>query len=404
MICPVTQTLKLSAKNFLYALPERLTRVTTGGKLIKEVDGLRFLAIFPVVVQHISERMMRQSIINFQPGREYDFTLYLTNRGFIGVYIFFILSGFILGMPFASHYLHGDRKVSLRAYFWRRLTRLEPPYIIVMTIGAIALVIMGMYSAGEMFPHYLASIVYLHSILFQTWSYINPPVWSLEIEVQFYILAPFLALLFFRVRDKVRRRIAFIVVIIAMMIAQQYMRAVLDITRLTILGHLHLFLIGFILVDIYLTEWKQGIPKSIFFDLLSIAGLISAILIWSWDHHFINRLGFAISLFVLVYSVFRATWVNGLVTLPWITAIGGMCYTIYLIHLPLIEFFIRITKYIVVTDSLTVNFIIQFCLISPFVLLFSIIFFLAIEKPCMDKEWPKQLKNYIFGKLGIVTT
>ena len=387
----------MSFSDFFRTLPARLARVTTGGKIIKEIDGLRFIAIFLVVATHLCERFTRNTSIAFTPGPEYDLTTFIANRGFMGVHIFFVVSGFVLGLPFASYCLHGTRKVSLRSYFWRRLTRLEPPYIIVITLLAAALVVTGYYSFQYMLPHFLASLFYLHSVIYGDWSIINPPVWSLEIEVQFYTLAPFLALLFFRIKSMPVRRIVFVSFILAWMGLQQYLGVMQDFSRLSLLGHLHLFLAGFILVDIYLTEWKDGVKKHAVYNYLSILAYASATYFWSWEHFLWNRLVFALSIFILVYSVFRSTWVNRFVTLPWITAIGGMCYSIYLIHLPLIEFFIRVTKNIAVTHIFTVNYLIQFVLLAPVLLFFSILYFLAIEKPCMYKDWPTRLRNYLTG-------
>ena len=223
----------MTFSDFLRTLPARLARVTTGGKIIKEIDGLRFIAIFLVVVTHLCERFTRNTSIAFTPGMEYDITTFLANRGFMGVHIFFVVSGFVLGLPFASYCLHGTKKVSLRSYFWRRLTRLEPPYIIVITLLAAALVVMGYYSFKEMLPHFLASLVYLHSILYGSWSIIDPPVWSLEIEVQFYTLAPFLALLFFRIKPVLVRRLAFVSFILAWMGLQQYLGIMQNFSRLS---------------------------------------------------------------------------------------------------------------------------------------------------------------------------
>ncbi len=380
-------------------LPNSLARVTSGGKVIREVDGLRFVAIFPVVIQHLSERLERNTIQSFEPGSEFDVTTYLTNRGFIGVYIFFVISGFILGMPFAAYYLKGERKVSIKSYFIRRITRLEPPYIIVMLLVTISLVVMGYYSWREILPHFGASIFYMHSLIFHSWSYINPPVWTLEIEVQFYILAPFLALLLFSIKQKVVRRIGLVSFILILMVLQQYFKIPHQYTILTILAHIHFFLIGFVLVDIYLTEWSGGITKKPVYNYISILSFAAAIGLWSWDHFLINRILFSLALFLLVYSVFRSTWVNRFITFPWITAIGGMCYTIYLIHLPVIELFIRFSKNIHLTNYFTINFLIQLIILIPILLTLSIIFFLLIEKPCMHKDWPQRLKKYILLKV-----
>jgi peptidoglycan/LPS O-acetylase OafA/YrhL len=43
-----------------------------------------------------------------------------------GVELFFAVSGMVLGLSFARHYLKGDPVPSLGRYFKRRLTRLEP--------------------------------------------------------------------------------------------------------------------------------------------------------------------------------------------------------------------------------------------------------------------------------------
>lgn len=363
--------------------------------MIQEIDGLRFVAIFPVVIQHLSERLERNVSFVFNQGLEFEIIHFITNRGFIGVYIFFALSGFILGLPFAAHLLKNERKVSIRSYFIRRLTRLEPPYIIVVTLVACSLIFMNYYTLAEIAPHYGASIVYLHSILFHSWSFINPPVWTLEIEVQFYILAPFLALLLFRIKGKILRRGSLLFLLLLILILQQNFKVLHQWYILTIVAHLHFFLLGFILADIYLVDWAQGVNKKGYFNYLSMFALVALLLTWSWEHFLLNRILFSFSLFLLIYSVFRATWINRFITYPWITAIGGMCYTIYLIHLPLIELFIRVTKNVHLTDFFSINFLLQLILLTPVLLLSSIFFFLLVEKPCMKKDWPQRLVVFV---------
>jgi peptidoglycan/LPS O-acetylase OafA/YrhL len=390
----------MNIRTFFQSLPTRLARVTTGGNLIREVDGLRFLAIFPVVVQHLSERLERNAFIEFRQGTEYVVSNFITNRGFIGVYIFFVISGFILGMPFASYHLKEGKKVSIKSYFLRRLSRLEPPYIIVMLGITILLVVMGYYTWQEILPHFGASILYLHSIIYHSWSYINPPVWTLEIEVQFYILAPLLAYLFFSIKGKNLRRATLVTFILVVMLLQQHFDIMNRYTILTILAHIQFFLIGFLVADIYLIEWSNGIRKHAVFNYLSVFSLVFAFWIWSWDYNLLSRLLFISSLFLLAYSSFRATWFNRFITLPWITAIGGMCYTIYLVHLPIIEFMIQFTKNLYLTDIFTVNFLLQLLILTPILMTVSVIFFLLIEKPCMHKDWPQRLRNYLSSKLG----
>jgi len=384
--------------NFFITLPNRLARVTSGGKMIMEVDGLRFLAIAPVVVQHLAERLERKSPVIFIPGIERDFATFMTDRGSVGVYLFFVISGFILGMPFAAHYISGTKKVNIKNYFWRRLTRLEPPYLIVITAIALYLLITGSRALNDLLPHYLATITYTHSLIYENWSYINPPVWTLEIEVQFYILAPLLGMGLFRIPSVVRRRIVMGVVIMTIMLLQQYFRWFIGHPSFTILAHIHYFLMGFVLADVYLTEWLDGVKRRNIYNFIGVIAFFALFATWSWKFELVNRLLFLFSLFMLVYSVFRSTWLNKLVTLPWITAIGGMCYTIYLIHLPVIEVLYPLTKGVWITNYFGPNLLLQFVILGPVILFLSICYFLLIEKPCMNKDWPSNLRNWITGK------
>src|SRR5690349_19587132 len=52
------------------------------------------------------------------------------STGHLGVQLFFAISGFILSLPFARCWLGGEKAVSLGGYYLRRVTRIEPPYII----------------------------------------------------------------------------------------------------------------------------------------------------------------------------------------------------------------------------------------------------------------------------------
>lgn len=100
-------------------------RVTTSGKYIAEIDGLRFLAISLVILFHAniwSEELY---------GLEKNIFWKIIDMGNIGVQFFFVISGFIISMPFIKSN-SSNSKISLKKYFKRRLTRLEPPYLIAM--------------------------------------------------------------------------------------------------------------------------------------------------------------------------------------------------------------------------------------------------------------------------------
>ncbi|WP_214226806.1 acyltransferase [Pedobacter sp. B4-66] len=373
---------------FLNSLPSKLTRITSGGKLIREIDGLRFIAILPVLVQHFTERFERNTSIDFIPLASDNFISFLAARGFLGVYIFFVISGFVLGLPFAAHKFQGKKEVKIGNYFLRRVTRLEPPYVIWMTLFFLLFVFHKHVPFLTYLPHYLANITYTHALIYNEWSPFNPPTWTLEIEIQFYLLAPFLAMLFFKIKEKYLRRIFNITIILLLVLCQQYFQFFKVPYNFTILGHLQYFLVGFLLADLYLNDWSEISPNTLF-DFTGVLALCSLIYFWSWDYELFNRIMVLISLFVFFVSVFKGNYLNRFVVNRWIMAIGGMCYTIYLIHLPFAEFLILLTKKIQVSSYYAVNLFVQLGIFIPIILSISAVFYFYLEKPFMNKDWPK---------------
>ena len=66
------------------------------------------------------------------------------SNGSRGVYLFFAFSGMILALPFARYYLAEGNKVSLKKYYMRRVTRLEPPWVLSLLLFTVVFAI-GMH-------------------------------------------------------------------------------------------------------------------------------------------------------------------------------------------------------------------------------------------------------------------
>lgn len=114
-----------------------------------------------------------------------------------GVELFFAISGFILGVPFASRYLLHTPKVDLKSYFLRRLTRLEPPYFLALFAWAAMQRLVAHRSVTDMAPHLLAHSLYVQNLTFGAFvGAVNTVAWSLEVGIQFYILVPLLSFMF----------------------------------------------------------------------------------------------------------------------------------------------------------------------------------------------------------------
>ncbi|HEV7929018.1 MAG TPA: acyltransferase, partial [Nitrosospira sp.] len=194
---------------------ERLVRLfrreTTSTEFIPVIDGLRFLAIAMVVLFHADAFIKAKSAgLAFSEGNAWmrGLTDHFVFMG-QGVKLFFVISGFILAVPFLRYYLGlSEKKPILRAYFFRRLTRLEPPYIIstILIFLAIVVTVGSTYPLGTLLASLFASLAYIHTLVFPgQFPFPNAVTWSLEIEVQYYILAPFLMWGLCQVKDKVKR-------------------------------------------------------------------------------------------------------------------------------------------------------------------------------------------------------
>ena len=73
-----------------------------------------------------------------------------------------------------------------------------------------------------------------------------------------------------------------------------------------------------------------------------------------------------------------------------------MCYTIYLLHGMIISQCYRATKHVTLSDDFTINVLTQLVLLVPIVLLVSGAYFLAIERPCMRRDWPSRIWSALF--------
>jgi len=85
---------------------ERLSRVSVSTRFVPEIDGLRFFAIGSVVLYHLLGIISVRKFGAWEPERfAAYFPLNWLTRGHFGVPLFFAISGFVLAMPFADHYL-----------------------------------------------------------------------------------------------------------------------------------------------------------------------------------------------------------------------------------------------------------------------------------------------------------
>jgi peptidoglycan/LPS O-acetylase OafA/YrhL len=103
-----------------------LRRTTSSGRFLPEIDGVRFLSISWVVLFHAIAQVGFKLHEHLPDSHLWQ----IIGVGKFGVWIFFSLSGFILALPFAEWRICDGKPITLKRYYLRRLTRIEPPYLV----------------------------------------------------------------------------------------------------------------------------------------------------------------------------------------------------------------------------------------------------------------------------------
>lgn len=368
----------------------QLRRIMTGGTWVPEIDGLRFVAITSVILFHILGELKERTGHPIAFQARYDFFTRSIENGDRGVLLFFVISGYILARPFLRQHLLGGKPVALGAYYLRRVTRLEPPYILSLLIYTFAFWVLGA-PIRSMLPHLAASMFYVHNLIYHAVSTISFVTWSLEIEIQFYLLAPLLGLIYL-VRDSFLRRSALVVLILASGGVHLYLGGhPASIWNVTILNYIHYFLTGFLLADI--VEGRQQQPyRSSAWDVVSLT-------VWPIVFLLPRYTATTAWLPILVVPVYLAAFYgplsNWLFRRPTIALGGGMCYSLYLMHMLIISVVFKATKHLAVFQDLFINYSIQVVTLGAAIALFGTFYFVLIERPCMDPKWPQKLGKQI---------
>jgi peptidoglycan/LPS O-acetylase OafA/YrhL len=375
----------------------KLRRKTNTTSFIPQIDGLRFFAILAVIFEHANGFIVAKAPFTFSPGLVdyWWFNQIFDKNGRKGVLLFFVISGFILAMPFAKHFWQQGKKVSLKSYFMRRLTRLEPPYILNMVFCYFVLVLYkgngfaGMFpqSFSGLLPNLASSLVYMHNILMPNTLSVNPVSWSLEIEVQFYLLVPLLVLIL-RLGKVYRRTLLSFLVLFFIFLQQHF-----PWSDLTIYSFIQYFLLGFLLVDVYLSGFK--LRMNAVFSFFCGATLLFSMVYMDLYRSFLYEYVFAMALFTFcVFGLTNDLW-KRILSIRFLTAVGGMCYSIYLWHNLVISAVGNYAIHFNVSHSYPITVIWQCVILFPIILLSCTCFYLLIEQPCMDREWPVKLWRLI---------
>ena len=127
--------------------------------------------------------------LDFSVG-PFDLATLLAN-GNHGVALFFSLSGFLLSLPYWRAIEGNGPYPELTKYFRNRIIRIVPAYYVILSILIFASRYWKIPGTGfDIVSHYLFVFNFTEFGIFS----ISPQFWTLAVEIQFYLLLPFLFL------------------------------------------------------------------------------------------------------------------------------------------------------------------------------------------------------------------
>lgn len=321
--------------------------MTPRGGNVPALTGLRGLAAAWVLLFHVGQfagGAWRWAGAPTLGGVPLD-PLALLRCGYFGVDLFFVLSGFLLSLPF-HRAAAGQAPPPSLARFWRhRARRVLPAYWFQLIVLAVAFCWVG--RQADLDPRNLLAHVLLAQNL-SPWPFplLNPVYWSMPVEWDFYVLLPLLALPFARRRAGVAVVAAFALAIgarwlVAAMPSDPWIAA---LGRLLLPARIDQFVVGMAGAWL-LVHRPQWIARPDRWLLGGTAGVALVALIaaphgdslplpYAYWHHSALALAFgAIVLGAAAGAPLARRWLGG----PVAGALGTVSFSLYLWHFPVLQ-------------------------------------------------------------------
>jgi len=362
------------------------------------LDGLRAIAIILVLLRH--------AVNDFQePTNAIAMVIWnICRNGWLGVDLFFVLSGFLITRSFYSlQSQHNNRLLVIKKFYISRTLRTWPLYFAI-----ILLIVIGAFPYYEVDDNTFASELLQHILFLQDYfgTSILVPLWSLATEEKFYLLIPLVLVVFNDIKKQYLLLTLTAVVLISLTtrsITSNHpdlitYESFFWVARAPFHQALDGLLAGCLTYFFHQTfSIKQ---PNITYKILTIMLVIIGLGLLAYQDYLGNAEWLTASILISIASVVFASWVylalysksSWLSCMPF-RIISTLSYSLYLCHYALLPLCYRISG---ITDTSNTEFLslvwllffICFICIS---LVASMILHYTIEKPFL--LWKKNLKN-----------
>lgn len=297
---------------------------------LRSIDFLRFIAVFLVIIRHHDF-----VAVNGTDNCAYLFVKGIQKIGWIGVDLFFVISGFLIsGLIFNEVEKTGHFK-PIR-FLIRRGFKIYPSFYILILVTAIVYWLQHALNTVQL----KAELVYLQNYFAGFWAH----TWSLAVEEHFYF---FLAFLFFLWPGGKKKITGIAVMMVVLIVAINILKTtqahtISETNRVTFYTHLRIDALFFgVLINYFYTYhrqictwWQQRVSAIAAIVLLPVVYFVASKSIYDasqlqYGYTFLYLYFGNLLLFILhAEHIFR----NRIFSLP--SSLGFYSYSVYLWHLP----------------------------------------------------------------------
>ncbi|HHF5723948.1 TPA: acyltransferase family protein [Haemophilus influenzae] len=355
-----------------------------------EIDGLRAIAVISVIIYHLNENWL--------------------SGGFLGVDIFFVISGFLITGIIITEIQQNS--FSLKQFYTRRIKRIYPAFITVMAlVSFIASAIFIYNDFNKLRKTIELAIAFLSNFyLGLTQGYFdlsaneNPVlhIWSLAVEEQYYLIFPLILILAYKKFREIKvlfiiTLILFFILLATSFVSANFYKEVLHQPNIYYLSNLRFpeLLVGSLLAIYHNLSNKVQLSKQV----NNILAILSTLLLFSCLFLMNNNIAYIPGITLILPCIFTAliihtTSQNNIVKLclsnKAIVFIGKISYSLYLYHWIFIAFAYYITGEKQINNQ-------SIAIVIVLTIIFSVLSYYLIEQPVRKSKLNfKQSFLYIY--------
>ena len=352
-----------------------------------DIDGLRAIAVLSVIVYHAKISLNNS---------------YILNGGFLGVDIFFVISGYLISSIIFKE-IKEKKNFSFLNFYERRVRRIFPVlFVVLLFTFFLGFLFLEPIFFVNLSNSIISSLLFFSNIFFYITgieydapSSLNIPLlhtWSLSIEEQFYIIFPIL-LLTINNLQKNKYFIIISIIIISILSAEVVGRYNQDLNFYILSSRVWELMCGVLCALIKINGYKEKISKKNYeiIHIIAFILIFSSLLLFSDQNRnpsLITLIPILGTMLIILFDK-NDTFISKFLTLKILVFIGLISYSLYLWHYPFFAF----SRIIFENNHPNIN-LIKFA-IPVIIIIFSILTYFFIEKPFRNKNFIPKKKFFL---------